>query len=274
MSEIEQPIIKGVVLGTRKAGTTWLYENFRKNPDLRVSDRVKESSYFTGQTALTRADYDALLPKDSMGYAIEVDTSVCYANGAPDMIDGYNPNMHVVLIFRDPARFLTSRFTHSQRKGELKQDTPIDALRQTDWLQQELDYVKIVQRFARFAEAGRLTILPYEMLLDNPLEFHARVLQGLGAPKTEFVPSTERVNVARTSSLPIVSILFSNAAKFARRFGGHGLVNAAKALGLHSKLEKKAAPVTREGSDVDDVLNELCPGTIALHQQLVADVKL
>jgi hypothetical protein len=274
MSGLEQPIVQGVVLGTRKAGTTWLYENFRKNPDLRVSNRVKESGYFTGKMALTRPDYEALLPKNGQGYAIEVDTSVCYEDGAPDMIYSYNPNMNVVLIFRDPAQFLVSRFTHSKRKGELKQDTPIEALRQTGWLQQELNYVKIVERFSRFGETGRLLVLPYEMLLENPIEFYDRVLQGLGAPKTAFVPSTERINVARTSSLPIVSILFSNAAKIARRFGGHGLVNAAKALGLHSKLEKKAEQVTRDESDVTAILNELCPGAIALHQQLLADNKL
>ena len=273
MTDIQKPIVQGVILGTRKAGTTWLYENFKQNPALMVSKKVKESSFFTGTTGLSVSDYDNLLPSGETGYAIEVDTSVCYSDAAAGLIEDYNPQMHLFLIFCEPAAFLQSRFTHSQRKGELKQETPKDALLQNKWLQQELDYVRIAARFAKFTEAGQLTVLPYELLLDDPEAFHDRVLKGLGAPETGFKPSTERVNVARTSSMPIASVLFSNAAKFARKFGGHRLVNAVKSLGVHSKLEKKAAPVTSVSDELLSALHEVCPETVSFHEELVASIK-
>ena len=48
-------LIDGLVIGTRKAGTTWLYENFKLDSDFLVSEKVKESGFFSKELI---QDYD------------------------------------------------------------------------------------------------------------------------------------------------------------------------------------------------------------------------
>jgi len=120
--------VSGLIIGTRKSGTTWLYENFRQDPRVVVSDKVKESGFFTGKSNLDTARYHDLFDPKSDLPRLEVDTSVCYASDAPDCIEQYNPQMRIVLILREPGSFLASRHTHSLRKGELSELDPTEAL--------------------------------------------------------------------------------------------------------------------------------------------------
>jgi hypothetical protein len=257
------------VIGTRKAGTTWLYENFRKNPGVVVSDKVKESGFFTGKSNLEAGDYEALLPTDQKGYAVEVDASVCYSDQAPSAIHRYNPKMNIVLIFRSPVGYLESRHTHSLRKGELSQASAAEALAKNQWLRNELDYSGILNRFSEPDNNGQLTVLPYELLKSDPHKFYDLVLQGLGVTNNQHQPFVNPVNVARSSAVPFLSAMFSNAAKLARKFGAHRIVNLAKSFGVHSALERELTPEQQTGPDLLDAIDAYAAGANAFHRELM-----
>ncbi|MDC1295325.1 sulfotransferase domain-containing protein [Myxococcota bacterium] len=229
--------VQGVVIGTRKAGTTWLYENFRADPFFRISDKVKESGYFARPGRYTKDQYHDLLPPGE-GMAVEVDASVCYSPDGPTLLQQYNPDLRLVLILRDPAEYMVSRYIHSRRKGELPNQTLSVAFSSAEWFRGELDYAAILARFQPAIDRNNLLILSYELLQSDPQSFYSLVAGFLSNGRhIAFSPSTERVNQARTSKLALLSALLSNAAIFARELGLHRLVNAAKRIGFHRKME-------------------------------------
>ena len=242
----------GIVIGTRKAGTTWLYENMRKDDRVCVSEKVKESGFFAGMPSLDTTKYDALFEPQAGQVQLEVDTSVCYDGEAPNRIEAYNPDMRIVLVFREPAAFLSSRHTHSLRKGEVSQSDPAEAMEAHEWLRDELDYPAIAARFGRFAERGALKIVKYEDLKSDPHGFYRDVMEGLGVTDGSFVPDTEPVNVSRESSMQFVSAALSKGAIAARKMGLHSLVNGLKSFGLHKKIEHQ-----RDTSQVADSLTTI-----------------
>lgn len=262
---------QGIVIGTRKAGTTWLYENFRKDPRVQVSEKVKESGFFAGMPSLNAARYDDLFDGPSDLPRLEVDTSVCYHPEAADLIDAYNPDMKVVLIFREPAAFLDSRHTHSLRKGEVSEPDSASALEAHAWLRAELDYPAIVERFSRFQDRNALTILTYEHLKSDPRGFYSDVLKGLGLPDDgTYQPDLERVNVSRESNARFLSALFSKGAIAARSIGLHGLVNRLKSLGFHKKIERQRAEtqIDETYARALEAVTTAMPETVAYHRSL------
>jgi len=248
--------VNAIIVGMRKAGTTWLYENFRADPMFRVSDKVKESGFFTGETALSSKQYDDLLMQTN-GIGVEVDASVCYSAHCGERIDAYNADMKVVLVVRDPVDYLASRMIHSFRKGEIQTMDPEVALAEYRWLLDELDYRTIEHRFAKQKVQSRLLVKCYDDLVDDCSGFYSSIRKFLTAgvedlAQSHFEPSRERVNISRQSAAGFIPSLLSNLAKMARRYRLHALVNAAKSSGIHGKLEK-ATPASERA-----VLNESC----------------
>lgn len=243
-------LTKGLVIGSRKAGTTWLYENFKKDDRISVSHKVKESGFFSGRMGDDTFGYENLWVESDTGYRVEVDTSICSSDEAVSRIYQYNREMKLVLILRSPAEFLVSRFTHGLRKGEFNSENIFKAYDETPMFRRELDYPAIVAQYKKFTDQGNLEIFKYSELTTNPVDFYANVVEALGVEsRSIYEPFSNHVNVARNSKHPKISQVFSDAAVIARKYGLHRLVNAAKKIGFHSALEQK-----RNGNESDQLL--------------------
>jgi hypothetical protein len=230
--------VVGLVIGSRKCGTTWLYENFLADPDICVSRKVKESGYFARAGEGDSAYYESLFP-ESTGQRVEVDSSLVYSDESPARIMAYNPQMKLVLVIRDPVEYAVSRYLHMQRKDQLPPARIPDLIASDGVLRSELDYATMLARFARFRAQGSLLVVPYSLLASDPASFY-RVIKGhlVGRSGSGFQPKADRVNVSRSSSWAQVRGMLSRAANAARRRRLHGVVNLAKRIGLHRLLEK------------------------------------
>jgi hypothetical protein len=257
--------VTGVVIGSRKAGTTWLYENFRKDPELSVSELVKESRFFLG--AIDEASYDRLFTK--LGVRIEVDSALCYSVEAPRRLLAYRQPMNLLLILREPISFAVSRYIHARRKGEVGRLSITDAIARHPIFHTELDYRRMVERFS--APGLNLKTLRFEALSEDPVGFYRTARRHLTGLESDHVPTDlEPVNVARRSRVPFVTKLLSDAAKVARHAQWHGVVNAAKAIGLHRMLEQGQSTddLTALRSDARTAVEQNFPDAIAVYATL------
>lgn len=231
--------VVGLVIGSRKCGTTWLYQNFLNDPDLAVSRAVKESGFFARPDDLDFGYYEGLFAQ-SPGRRVEVDSSLVYSKTAADKIFAYNPGMKIALILRDPVEYAVSRFLHMQRKRQLPAAPIADTVTNDAVLRGELDYPVMVSRFEAFRRLGNMLIIPYGLLTTDPVEFYRTTKSHLIGPSSSgFVPKAERVNVSRSSSSTLISGMLSRAANIARARRLHGVVNIAKGLKLHRLLERQ-----------------------------------
>ena len=231
--------VVGLVIGTRKCGTTWLYENFLADPDLAVSRKVKESGFFARADDLDVAYYESLYP-DTPGERVEVDSSLAYSDTAPAKILAYNPRMRLVLILRDPVEYAVSRYLHMRRKGQISPAQVLDLVTTDNVLRGELDYTSMLARYDAFRDLGSLLVVPYSLLAFEPVTFYSAVKRHLiGRAGGDLRLVTQRINVSRSSMWTAVTGLLSRTANAARRRKLHGVVNAAKSLGLHRLLESR-----------------------------------
>lgn len=231
--------VVGIVVGSRKCGTTWLYENFRHDPALTVSDTVKESGFFARLDDRDFEYYEGLFP-NKPGKKVEVDASLAYSDVSPPKIYDYNPDMKIVLILRDPIEYAVSRYIHLARKGQVSTAEITELLRQDSVLNRELDYQSMVGRYRRFDLKGNLLVLPYEFLKADPALFYKAVKSHLiGATTNDYEPRIDRVNVARESKWTSVTRFLAQTANAARQRRLHSVVNFAKRLGIHRLFEKK-----------------------------------
>lgn len=231
--------VVGLVIGSRKCGTTWLYQNFMDDPDVAVSATVKESGFFARPDDLDFGYYEGLFAQ-SPGRRVEIDSSLVYSDTAPEKILAYNPDMKIALILRDPVEYAVSRFLHMQRKRQLPAGPIADLVTNDDVLRAELDYPVMVSRFEAFRRRGNMLIIPYGLLASDPVEFYQKTKSHLVGPsESGFLPKSERVNVSRSSSWTMMSGMLSRAANMARKRRLHGVVNMAKGLKVHKLLERQ-----------------------------------
>lgn len=230
--------VVGLVIGSRKCGTTWLYHNFLDDPDISVSRKVKESGFFARADDLDFDYYEGLFP-GGQGRRVEVDSSLVYSDVSAGKIHAYNPQMRLALILRDPVEYAVSRYLHMRRKGQLSPAQISDSVTQDAVLQGELDYPSMLARFDAFQRLGSLLVVPYDQLATDPAGFYRTIKSHLVGPADcGYRPRLDRVNVSRSSKWSLMTRTLSRAANLARKRRMHFLVNVAKSLGAHKLLEQ------------------------------------
>lgn len=262
--------VVGIVIGSRKCGTTWLYENFRNDPDVSVSRKVKESGFFGRAQDLDFGYYEKLFP-DSHGKRVEVDSSLVYSEVSSEKIFAYNPRMKVALILRDPVEYGVSRYLHLLRKGQLSAADISGVVMQDEILSRELDYPAMLARFERFRRLGSLLILPYSLLAADPLRFYRTIkLHLVGTPDSGFQPKLHRINESRSSKWTLMTGILSRAAIEARKRRLHSVVNFAKGLKAHKLLERRmdAGQIASLRDSVSRALSDSHRTSMDLYRQI------
>lgn len=231
--------INTIIIGTRKAGTTWIYENLKKQKNIDLSELVKESGYFLKERGEITQEYANLFRyklENEKAKSIEIDTSLCYSNTALSVIRKVSPQTKIILILRNPINYLVSRYIHSKRKGEIEEITIPEAVRKYQWLRDELSYKMIIERLKN---DSNIKIITYEKLFENAEKNLNIMYKYIMEDDKESIEnySEEVVNKARSSRFPRISKTLSDAAKFSRRIGLHAIVNIAKKTKILTMLE-------------------------------------
>ena len=236
-------LIDGLIIGARKCGTTWLYENFRLDDLITVSEKVKESGFFSLKEVhdSTKSGYLKLIDRfeSKRKKCVEVDTSIVYSPYFVSNINLHASDAAVVLILRKPEDYLVSRIIHSIRKGEIKRDTVELIMENNSWLRDEIDYLSIMNRFKNINTKHKL-VVPFELLEIDDVEFYSLIKSCLIKldQKKHFEPKIRnKINVSRSSRLPLLTIIITRAAILFRTMRLHAAVNFFKRLGFHSFFE-------------------------------------
>lgn len=249
-------IVNGIIVGTRKAATTWLYENYKLNKQINVSTTVKESGFFSGESKYTWGEYQKLYNRSADNesiFNIEVDSSICYSDQSAEMINKYAKDAKILLIMRNPLEYLQSRYTHSKRKGEISEAGVENAYKNNKWLQEELNYKKIIERVKGFGQSSNIKIIKYEQLISDPYREYAMIINHLTNSKVKknLPDILEKINISRVTRYPLVSEILARSAGWARKNKMNSLVNLVKGTGILNYIEQ-----TREQDAGGNELNK------------------
>lgn len=261
-SEISNFSLDFLVVGSRKCATSWLYEVMLQHPEITLSDKVKESRFFTAYYDRGLGWYHSLFRTDDIELLTgEIDPNNFASDEAPARIHALFPSSKIILIVRNPADMFFSAYDHEYNKGDT-QLTPAKAWEQLPHLRQQLLYGKLLQNYLRYFPRQDMLIMFYEQLVQDKQAFLSDIQQFLGIKQAfsdAHLPG--RVGHSRVSRFAGLTHLFIRVSRLMRHHNLHWLVNMVKRSGLFSWLyrdqSRKTVEQARQGELRREILTTL-----------------
>lgn len=232
-------MIDGLVIGSRKAGTSWLHSNFLNDPFFSTTFHTKETNYWGTDPRCVDNQYETLFQQDSGVFRVECDASLCTDPATIPKLIQHRLNPSIVLILRNPKDFLVSRYIHSKRKGEISKSTKLDDFLSLKWVQAEINYQGIVDNYKN---QFKINVIKFEHIYDSPHDYYTKICSLLSSDyrsDASFALDKNKVNQMRTSRFPMLSKAQTSIATSLRNMGFHRLVNTLKKSNIHSTWENQ-----------------------------------
>ena len=229
------PLPDLLCIGAQKAGTTWLYENLARHPEIFVPPDVKEVHYFDFLFHRPLADYAAVF--EAGRDCVKCDITPNYGRLRPSRISFLRrvmPRVKLVFLMRNPIERAWSQAVMdlSARDDRAVENVPIEELRahfRTPGVVRNGLYTEMIDRWLAVFPAERLLTCFYEDLEERPRELLSRIFDHLGVSRDvdwPRFPTGERVHSGLGAPIPeacraeLEELFADEIARIARRFGG------------------------------------------------------
>lgn len=172
-------------IGTQKSGTTWLYEQLRKNPTICLAQE-KEVHYFdwffyrplNWYLSRFNCDKNSLRGEITPGYSV-------IEKGRIKFIRRIMPDVKLVLLLRDPReRAWSSARYHfgKQMKRDLEGVNPDQFIAHfnAEWVEQRGNYEMIWKKWSSVFPREQLLVVFTEEMEQNPIEVLKRISVFIG----------------------------------------------------------------------------------------------
>ena len=258
-----------VGIGVQKCATSWLHDVLNGHPDIFTSD-PKEIDFFTANYdrgyEWYRRHFDDGARATARG---ETSPSYFYNPGVPERAHAFDPDLRLIVIFRDPVRRAFSNHLHEVRAGHLTSSTRFeDGLANNPCYLEQGRYATHLRRWLDVFPRSSILPLVFEDLVADPEPAVREVYSFLG------VAADAAFDRSRTSANESVAYRNARIQSILQR-GGHGLRRA----GLGAALERvKAVPVVRTAMDANkrDLRQEIPRPTaetqVRLYDELASEI--
>lgn len=215
------------IVGQPKSGTTALHQFLGQHPQIFMSsikephffcqDFHRESDRYYGKQRFfdfrTEAEYLELFAKaDTEVIAGESSTNYLYSQVAAEKIYQFNPEAKIIIILREPAKFLYSLHSHyvkftEENEANFEQALSLELLRREGkftasrvtspsylYYSDRVKYYEQIKRYYDLFERSQIKVVLFENFRANNQEVYREILDFLGVDNS-FVPEYEAVNV-------------------------------------------------------------------------------
>ncbi|MBK8907807.1 MAG: sulfotransferase domain-containing protein [Rhodospirillales bacterium] len=221
-----------VIGGCRKAGTSWLYEVLRSNPEVCLCEKVKESHFFTTKFGKGLDWYRSLFPSNLSGLAVgEIDPSIFIFPEAVSNIKSTFPDTKLIFILRRPPDLAHSGYMFSLREGTVT-GTEQERWEQSPYARRDVSFFTVLRPFYEHFGADKILITIFDDLKQHPEAFYKRVCEFVGV-ETSADPLlfSRKFNAAARSRVQWLTAPVQRLKRLARQTDMHWLVNTAKQFG-------------------------------------------
>jgi tetratricopeptide (TPR) repeat protein len=167
-----------LIIGAPKCGTTTLFENINKHPQV-LDPIYKETRYFDTKLSQYGSDYYFAhfppTPEDNSFITGESDPGYIYTKNGPQNIFELLPNIKLILIFRNPVDRTISQYHHWVRSGKEPRSLELAIQSELNIIQEAKEFNRQVMNQTGHAYLGKsiyyyfikqwLNIFPREQLL-------------------------------------------------------------------------------------------------------------
>ena len=220
-------------IGAPRCGTTLLTTILSKHPDVDIPENSKELHYFDGRNYDLGLDWYHGFFKDISKIKGEFTPSYLRTKEAPVLINEYNPNIKLVVSFRNPVKRAISHYKYLITQGLV--NSPFEeVLESRDFeVKNAGRYYSQLSNYLNHFDRNQIFILIFEKLLEDPEVELSKLCDFLGLNLDPKMLDFEKVNASYkpknqwlsknirslSRSLARNKILFN----FIRHSGLHGL---------------------------------------------------
>jgi len=221
------------VIGSQKAGTTWIYEYLKTLPEVCFPAEVKETFFFD------KYYYKGLdwyfwhfkhcKENDKKG---EVAPTYFDVPEVPERIYKLNKSIRIVVTLRNPYERSWSLYLHQLRYGFVK-GTFQEAIKQDPRILTSSFYATHLKRWFNVFEKEQVLIMLHDELKNNPNQYIKQICHFLDIPfqeKPEFFQ--KEINPTELSRNIFLAKVFNDLAHWLRSYRMYWLINFSKKLGL------------------------------------------
>jgi hypothetical protein len=228
-------------LGAGKCGSTWLYNNLVKHPQI-CSANLKELNYFSDL-------YDEHPPSWYMSQfagcspgSLKGEFSVTYLPHplAAQRIKECCPNAKLIAIVRDPVKRTFSNFLHSQRKGDLAREPDFAEYIEDEQHLRTSRYADLLEPYYELFPKEQVLVIVLEHFLADIRAGYRRTFEFLGVDQPDFFTPDfhDRSNVARSYRFMKIENILVQTYRWLSRRGYTRLVKSITDSGMANVVRK------------------------------------
>lgn len=230
------------IVGQPKSGTTALHQFLGQHPEIFMSS-IKEPHFFCSDFHLesdrtygkqrffdfrNESAYLQLFAKaEEAKIAGESSTNYLYSQVAAEKIHNFNPDAKIIIILREPAKFLYSLHSHYVKfteenesdfltalalEPERKQEKSTSSRVTTPsylYYSQRVQYYQQVKRYYDRFEASQIKVIIFEEFKSENERVYREILEFLGVDSS-FTPQYDAVNVNKEVKFKAINNLVNN----------------------------------------------------------------
>lgn len=218
-----------VVLGTGKTGTTWLFRELQRHPDVFIVPS-KETNFFDINYQRGMQWYRGFF-EDGRRYNVRGEISHRYLNSADivatRMRRSIAGDLRLVATFREVVSYVTSDYRFCCRNGRFAGSLDDFLEREFDWT--SIEYANMLRPFLATFGKNSVLVTNYSDFRIDRVGWLNGIESFLGVqPSSPSDVAEEVVNGAAIARSPVVARAVNRLAKFGKRHGGQRLIQAAK----------------------------------------------
>ncbi|MBY6069103.1 sulfotransferase domain-containing protein [Leisingera aquaemixtae] len=240
------PTFLGV--GPPKCATTWLDSVLRKHPDVFLPKDQKEVFFFDKFYDRGEQWYEDLFTGTEQYHAAgEISTSYILKSETLQRIHSYNPDLKIIIIFRNPVDRMISNYRMFVENGRTV--LPFEeAIYDQEVILEYSRYAQLLSQVLEYFPPDQVLVGIYEEIFESPehmKEFLQSLLGFMGVDSTNYDTYIETKRVRTTQGAPR-SLWLVKKAKYVRsrlnRMDMEWLVRILRKVGIKRELFLKQAP--------------------------------
>lgn len=229
-------------IGAGKSGSTWLFNNIRKHPEI-FSKNEKEINYFSRHYLNYDLNWYLDKFKKKEKNQITGEFSVEYMNypGSAERIrQAFGTNISILVILRNPIYRIYSDFRHSQRKGDIPSTQSFN-----EYISHETNlhvalYADQLKEFFNLFPPSNIKVLFYEEVMESKIDTLHNIFYWLGLKNNGFVPEgiDSYENKGVNYKFLLLENLMTKTSRYLNDKGFGGIVEFMKKAGFPSLIRK------------------------------------
>ena len=222
-----------LVIGTYRAGTTWLYKILRQINEIDLPEE-KEIFYFSRYYDRGQKWYQNFFSADKNKVTKgEICPSYLSHPEAPKRIFAFNKNTKLIVILREPISQIKSmlRMHYNHKKLDI---TKINKDLIERYYIENVKYFKHISNYLTYFSRDQLLILTFDELVSKPDELIQKILNFLELPGNYESIDTGKVNTANIPRIPFIEQLIISFGEFLRNKNLFFIKKMIQKIGLQS----------------------------------------